>query len=741
MAVAQTQAVRKAQQKAADDALRRLTEVEVADLPVCYSLSRATPVITSLMVRWTVLSVLFHLDSARKWEAAFRGGYLPEECLDWLGVRSLEALAAGCHVDWVEHRLFVNRLSDEVGVLLIELAQPRTSASIRQTIRQLFLRKATADEKGGVVLRRGYWRCFLRQTAKPLSMKLTEELRHRIDFALGQFELAEAMPRRYRPLPELTEEEKRVLEAAVVDEAPERLKALGDAFESGLFDFIPDLFATSYSLHGRRPHHPLLCFKVCLAMMVMGEMNPAEFYRRVNDSLHLRLFLQVFRADQLPTPRRIKAFLEEKVATAIEYIVLWFNLKVLEEGTIDMGDEFGTDGMEMHAQTRMKSDAAGVHVAPVIAGMLVVLQPFLRREGRESLTEAEQGQLLDALRQLNWPELGSAGKCKSAILEAVRDALEGQFVTPVGSRSPPLPPEREERLPATFPQLVGQLAHQFGEELKAFGDKFGWSTLHDAQGGTRTKYGKTVHGYGLQFIADLKYGLMWSFAVFPAGQKFQPYIADYVIDFQETYGLGQINVTSDKEFTIGEALHRWHEREDPILQYGPRPSSRTKNLPIFTEKDFEIHDQYVVCPAGQRLPLYRKPVKRGSNEQKRYRGSKKVCAACPIRRQCTTGTKGPKMLCVHVYRDDFIQQRERMNADPEKTRDLMARHRATVEGDVNNIKNHQDARYAQWKGHALARLQLGLAILLANALKWHKAKTGQLQPMQIKPREAKKAAS
>jgi len=721
--------------------VRRWTEVEVADLPVCYSLSHATPVIPSLMVRCTVLSVLFQLDSPRKWEAAFRGGYLPEECLDWLGVRSVEALAAGCHVDWVEQRLFVNRLSDEVGVLLIELAQPRTSASIRQTIRQLFLHKATVDKKGGVVLRGGFWQCFLRQTAKPLSLKLREELRHRIDFALGEFELAEAMPRRYLPLPELTEEEKGVLEAAVVDETPDRLKALGDAFDSGLFDFIPDLFATSYSLHGRRPYHPLLCFKVCLAMMVMGEMNPAEFYRRVNDSLHLRLFLQVFRADQLPTPRRIKAFLEEKLAPAIEFLVLWFNLNVLEEGTIEMGDEFGTDGMEMHAQTRMRSDAASVHVAPVIAGMLVALQPFLRREGRKSLTEGEQEALLDALRQLNWPELGNAWKCKSAILDAVADALEGHFVTPVGSRSPPLPAEREERLPATFQELVGQLARRFGEELKAFGDQFGWSTLHDTQGGTRTKYGKTVHGYGLQFIADLKYGLVWSFAVFPAGQKFQPYIADYVIDFQETYGLGQIDLTSDKEFTIGEALHRWHGRDHPILQYGPRPNSRTKDLDIFTEKDFEIHDDYVVCPAGQRLPLYRKPVKRGSNEQNRYRGSQKVCGACSIRRQCSTGEKGPKMLCVHLYRDDFTQQKERMNADPEKTRDLMARHRATVEGDVNNLKNHQDARYAHWKGHALAKLQLGLAILLANALKWHKAKTGQLQPMHIKPREAKRKAS
>ena len=31
------------------------------------------------------------------------------------------------------------------------------------------------------------------------------------------------------------------------------------------------------------------------------------------------------------------------------------------------------------------------------------------------------------------------------------------------------------------------------------------------------------------------------------------------------------------------------------------------------------------------------------------------------------------------------------------------------------------------------RAQLGLAILLANTLKWHKVKTGHLTPMKIEP--------
>lgn len=245
------------------------------------------------------------------------------------------------------------------------------------------------------------------------------------------------------------------------------------------------------------------------------------------------------------------------------------------------------------------------------------------------------------------------------------------------------------------------------------------------------KYRKTVYGYGLQFLTDRTYGLVWAFAVFPAGESFQPHIAQYVIDFQETYGLGPIRLTSDKEFTLAEALHQWHRREHPIEQYGPRANLAAESLGIFTEKDFELHPDYALCPAGQRLERKPSVAQRGSNKQDRYQGKITVCRACARRSHCTQG-KGPKNLCVHVYREDLKKQAERMKADPAKTRDLLGRHHALAEGTVNNLKNHQGAAKAVWKGLAMARLQLGLAILLANAMKWHKIKTGQLQPIALK---------
>ena len=187
-----------------------------------------------------------------------RGLLVPEELLDWLGIRSPEALAEQCRLDWLERRVFVALLGDEVGKLLIELAQPRTSATIRQMIRDLFLQKAEVDPRGGIVLHGQYWKGFLRQKAKPLSPVLHDEAVERVGLALGEIDLAETAVRRFKPMPELTPGQRSSLEAVRVAESSARLTALKEAFASGLYDFVPDLFARTYSAYGRRPDHPLL---------------------------------------------------------------------------------------------------------------------------------------------------------------------------------------------------------------------------------------------------------------------------------------------------------------------------------------------------------------------------------------------------------------------------------------------------------------------------------------------------
>jgi hypothetical protein len=64
--------------------------------------------------------------------------------------------------------------------------------------------------------------------------------------------------------------------------------------------------------------------------------------------------------------------------------------------------------------------------------------------------------------------------------------------------------------------------------------------------------------------------------------------------------------------------------------------------------------------------------------------------------------------------EDLEIHAARMKVDPERTRDLMGRHCAMSEGLVNALMNHQGVRHACWKGLALTRFQVGLAIILGN---------------------------
>ena len=74
------------------------------------------------------------------------------------------------------------------------------------------------------------------------------------------------------------------------------------------------------------------------------------------------------------------------------------------------------------------------------------------------------------------------------------------------------------------------------------------------------------------------------------------------------------------------------------------------------------------------------------------------------------------MVCINVYQDDLVQQAQRMKEDPQRTRDIMGRHRVLAEGTVNNLKNHLGSKAAQWKGLAMAKVQLALAIVMLNTL-------------------------
>jgi hypothetical protein len=530
-------------------------------------------------------------------------------------------------------------------------------------------------------------------------------------------------------IPKLEPEQRAKLEAVQVAEPAERLQALQEAFAQGQFDFVAQLLACSYSRYGRRAHHPLLMIKVWLAMLAVGCLHAARFLRAVDDSLQLRQFLEVMSHEQLPSERRIKGFATERLSPVMEYIVLWHQFLLLGELGIEIGSDFGTDSADMHAQARMKSDAAAKHLTPLLGWLIGECRSFCQATGRDGLSEADRALLLQAFESLDWKALGNFARNRQALLGVIGDTLKGGLVTPgpaaVNLNSLP----RAGPIPTDLAEFGKVLAAEFFERMKVFGEKFDSSVFYDPEGSAHTKRGKTVHGYGVQFLTDLRFGLVWRFAVFRAGDGFRPQIADWVLETKKIFGWGPIQLTSDREYTISKAIHQWHAGQ--VFHYGPRADIDRKDKGIFAEEDFEIHEEYAICPNGARLNRKPNVFVRGSSEQWRYQAKKGDCQGCPRRGECTKG-QNPRMLCINVYREDLGIHAARMQADPQRTRDLMGRHRAMSEGIVNNLMNHQGVRHACWKGLALARLQVGLAVLLLNTLKWHKIRHGHLRPMALR---------
>jgi len=360
------QAVQDKQQQDAKALFERLQQIEVMDLTVHYTLENSSVTLPAVLIRLLTLAVLFRLNSAHKWHAVFRQKLLPEPLQTWLEIEDLAELAERATVDWIPAEVLLDTLAWQVARCLTQCALPQPMAVIRQTIRDLLLREAVVSE-GGLVLNRSFWRRLAKKGCRALSAGLLAECRQRIEFVLGQVDLAQATEGRWLEIPELEPEQRAKLEAVQVAEPTERLQALQEAFAQGQFDFVAQLLACSYSRYGRRAHHPLLMIKVWLAMLAVGCLHAARFLRAVDDSLQLRLFLEVMSHEQLPSERRIKGFDGTTVTgDGIHRLVA----SVLVAGRTGHRDRFGLwYGRRRHACASADEIGCGGEASDAVAGL------------------------------------------------------------------------------------------------------------------------------------------------------------------------------------------------------------------------------------------------------------------------------------------------------------------------------------------------------------------------------------
>ena len=115
---------------------------------------------------------------------------------------------------------------------------------------------------------------------------------------------------------------------------------------------------------------------------------------------------------------------------------------------------------------------------------------------------------MKAFEELDWKGLGNFGRNRQTLIRAISDTLQGGLVTPLPSPVELNGMPRDGPVATDLATFAQDLAAEFFERMQVFGEKFDSSVYYDPECSAHTKRGKTVHGYGVQFLADLKYGLI-----------------------------------------------------------------------------------------------------------------------------------------------------------------------------------------------------------------------------------------
>ncbi len=223
------------------------------------------------------------------------------------------------------------------------------------------------------------------------------------------------------------------------------------------------------------------------------------------------------------------------------------------------------------------------------------------------------------------------------------------------------------------------------------------------------KNGKTTLGYKDHRVVDDRCGIITATATTPAAVDDGSMLMDLLEEHEENTGRKARDVSADSAYGTGRNYQRL--RED-----GVRPAIPHQNKNQVAGKfgrdqfRYEAAEDCYVCPAGQKLRRTGSPPERDHVE---YRAGAKVCHACPLRDQCTTGKLG-RTFKRHVCQEDIDWADHRL---PSWTRRrMMRRRRIRAEGSFADALRHGFKR-ARWRGLAKMTMQNLMIAAIQNVRK------------------------
>jgi len=230
-------------------------------------------------------------------------------------------------------------------------------------------------------------------------------------------------------------------------------------------------------------------------------------------------------------------------------------------------------------------------------------------------------------------------------------------------------------------------------------------SLTDPDARSMNARGSGIVGYNVQTAVETKNHLIVAHEVTNEGSD-RGHLATMANQARAAIGSEELTVIADRGYFSGDEILACDQAG--ITPFVPKPlNSNSKAEGRFGKPDFVYiaSDDEYRCPAGQRLIKRFTTVEAGMTLSIYWSSA---CPRCPIKAQCTTGSKRRVRRWVHEAVIDAMQ--ERLDRDPEK----MRVRRQTVEHPFGTIKFWMGATHFLTKTLARVRTEMSLHVLAYN---------------------------
>jgi hypothetical protein len=178
-------------------------------------------------------------------------------------------------------------------------------------------------------------------------------------------------------------------------------------------------------------------------------------------------------------------------------------------------------------------------------------------------------------------------------------------------------------------------------------------------------------------------------------------------EVQQVPGVEVETLVGDMAYSDGDVREAVEEAGAEMVAKVPL----TTNSGRFPKTDFNVDTEAgtVTCPGGQTTTEAKKAKDHKGRPGLRFVFPTPTCAACPLREQCVSGTKGRTVFVGRHH--DRIAAARAAQAEPETA--ALLRRRSKVERKIDHLQD-LGMRKARYRGRRRTRLQALLAATVAN---------------------------